>query len=200
MKDSIDVEGISTTTACEVLSHIPSTSAVLYEKVITQGALFLGKVNLDQFATGLVGCHSPYGITHSVYHKDYISGGSSSGSAVSVGANLVSFSLATDTADSGRVPAGFNGIVGYKPTRGTISFRGVTPACLSLDCIALQAKTVSDARTLWQILEGHDTLDPHAKPTTGFERYINSIGPQARIFKFGIPPPEALAICSPTHT
>jgi allophanate hydrolase len=196
VKDSIDVQGIPTTTACEVLSHVPSTSAVVYGKVIAEGALFIGKVNLDQLATGLVGCRSPYGIPHSVFHKDYISGGSSSGSAVSVGANLVSFSLATDTAGSGRVPAGFNGIVGYKPTRGTISFRGVTPACLSLDCIALSTKNVSDARTLWQILEGHDPLDPYAKPAIAFERHVNSIGPQARTFKFGIPPPEALALCS----
>jgi len=196
VKDSIDVRGIPTTTACPPLAHVPSVSAVVHDKVIAEGALFFGKVNLDQLATGLVGCRSPYGITHSVYHKDYISGGSSSGSAVSVGANLVSFSLATDTAGSGRVPAGYNGIVGYKPTRGTISFRGVTPACLSLDCIALSAKTVADARTLWQILEGHDPLDPYAKPAMAFERHINSIGAQARAFKFGIPPPEALAICS----
>lgn len=196
VKDSIDVQGIPTTTACEVLSHVPSASAVVFDKVTSAGALFMGKVNLDQLATGLVGCRSPYGITHSVFNKDYISGGSSSGSAVSVGANLVSFSLATDTAGSGRVPAGFNGIVGYKPTRGTISFRGVTPACLSLDCIALSAKNVSDARTLWQILEGRDELDPYAKPTIAFERHINSIGPQAQSFKFGIPPPEALTICS----
>jgi allophanate hydrolase len=196
VKDSIDVQGIPTTTACEVLSRVPSASAVVYDKVITEGALFIGKVNLDQLATGLVGCRSPYGIPHSVFHKDYISGGSSSGSAVSVGASLVSFSLATDTAGSGRVPAGFNGIVGYKPTRGTISFRGVTPACLSLDCIALSTGNVSDARTLWQILEGHDPLDPYAKPAIAFERHINSIGPQSRTFKFGVPPPEALAICS----
>jgi allophanate hydrolase len=196
VKDSIDVQGIPTTTACEVLSHVPANSAVVYDKVVAEGALFLGKVNLDQLATGLVGCRSPYGIPHSVYHKSYISGGSSSGSAVSVGANLVSFSLATDTAGSGRVPAGFNGIVGYKPTRGTISFRGVTPACLSLDCIAIEAKTITDARTLWQVLEGHDALDPYAKPTIAFERHVNSIGLQARTFKFGIPPPEALSICS----
>ncbi|KAF1832434.1 amidase signature enzyme [Decorospora gaudefroyi] len=196
VKDSIDVAGLPTTTACPPLAHIPSASAVVYDRVIDEGALFIGKTNLDQLATGLVGCRSPYGTPHSVYHKDYISGGSSSGSAVSVGANLVSFSLATDTAGSGRVPAGFNGIVGYKPTRGTISFRGVTPACLSLDCIALSTKTVSDARTIWQILEGHDPLDPYAKPQIAFERHVNSIGPHSRAFKFGIPPPEALAMCS----
>ncbi|RMZ72050.1 hypothetical protein GMOD_00007040 [Pyrenophora seminiperda CCB06] len=196
VKDSIDIAGLPTTTACPPLAHVPSFSAPVYDKLIAEGALFVGKTNLDQLATGLVGCRSPYGIPHSVYHKDYISGGSSSGSTVSVGANLVSFSLATDTAGSGRVPAGFNGIVGYEPTRGTISFRGITPACLSLDCIALATKTVSDARTIWQILEGHDPLDPYAKPDMAFERHINSIGPQSCTFKFGVPPPEALTICS----
>lgn len=196
VKDSIDVAGLPTTTACPPLAHVPSKSAVVYDKVMAEGALFIGKTNLDQLATGLTGCRSPYGIPHSVFHKDYISGGSSSGNAVSVGASLVSFSLATDTAGSGRIPPGFNGVVGYKPTRGTISFRGVTPACLSLDCIALTTRTVSDARSLWHILEGEDTLDPYSKPTLAFERHINSIGPQAQTFKFGIPPPEALSICS----
>jgi allophanate hydrolase len=196
VKDSIDTAGIPTTTACPPLTHIPSTSAVVHDQVLAEGALFIGKTNLDQLATGLTGCRSPYGIPHSVYNKDYISGGSSSGNAVSVGANLVSFSLATDTAGSGRIPPGFNGVVGYKPTRGTLSFRGVTPACLSLDCIALTTKTVSDARTLWQILEAHDPLDPYSKPALAFERHVNSIGPQSQRFKFGIPPPEALSLCS----
>lgn len=196
VKDSIDVAGLPTTTACPPIAHIPSTSAPVYEKAIAQGALFIGKTNLDQLATGLVGCRSPYGIPHSVYHKDYISGGSSSGSAVSVAANLVSFSLATDTAGSGRVPAGLNGIVGYKPTRGTISFRGVKPACLSLDCIALSARNIPDTRTLWHVLEGYDALDPYAKPELPFERHVNSIGLASRSFRFGIPPPEALALCS----
>ncbi|KAJ4304979.1 hypothetical protein N0V90_000507 [Kalmusia sp. IMI 367209] len=196
VKDSIDVTGLPTTTACPPLAHMPAVSAVVYEKVVSEGALFIGKTNLDQLATGLTGCRSPYGIPHSVFHKDYISGGSSSGSAVSVGANLVSFSLATDTAGSGRVPPGYNGVVGYKPTRGTLSFRGVTPACLSLDCIALITHTVADSRALWQLLEAYDPLDPYAKPAIAFERHINSIGPQSKVFRFGIPPPEALTICS----
>jgi Asp-tRNA(Asn)/Glu-tRNA(Gln) amidotransferase A subunit family amidase len=119
VKDSIDVQGVETTVACPPLAFVASKSAPCYEKVIAEGALYLGKVNLDQYATGLSGCRSPYGITHSVSSKDHVSGGSSSGSAVSVGADLVSFSLATDTAGSGRVPSGFNGCVGYKPTRGT---------------------------------------------------------------------------------
>ncbi|KAF2743379.1 amidase signature enzyme [Sporormia fimetaria CBS 119925] len=196
VKDSIDIAGLATTTACPPLAHVPSVSAVVYDKVISEGALFIGKTNLDQLATGLTGCRSPYGIPHSVFHKDYISGGSSSGSAVSVGAQLVTFSLATDTAGSGRVPPGFNGVVGYKPTRGTLSFRGVTPACLSLDCVSLIALTVADARTLWQVLEDHDPLDPYSKPTIAFERHINSIGRQAKTFKFGVPPAEALLLCS----
>lgn len=182
---------------CHPLAHTPSNSAVVYDQVIAQGALFIGKTNLDQLATGLTGCRSPYGIPHSVFHKDYISGGSSSGNAVSVGAQLVTFSLATDTAGSGRIPPGFNGVVGYKPTRGTISFRGVTPACLSLDCIALTTRTVADARSLWHILDQHDPLDAYSKPSIAFERHINSIGPQAHTFKFGVPPPEALSTCSP---
>ncbi|KAF2473517.1 amidase signature enzyme [Lindgomyces ingoldianus] len=199
VKDSIDITGLPTTTACPPLTHVPSASAVVYDKCLAEGALFIGKTNLDQLATGLTGCRSPYGIPHSVFHKDYISGGSSSGNAVSVGANLVSFSLATDTAGSGRVPPGFNGVVGYKPTRGTISFRGVTPACLSLDCIALTTHTISDARSLWQILEEYDPLDQYSKPVISFERHINSIGPQARAFKFGIPPQKALSLCSFPH-
>jgi Asp-tRNA(Asn)/Glu-tRNA(Gln) amidotransferase A subunit family amidase len=142
---------------------------------------------------------SPYGQPHSVYHKDYISGGSSSGNAVSVGANLVSFSIATDTAGSGRVPAALNGVVGYKPTRGLLSTAGLVPACLSLDCIALIAKTVSDARLVWQICEEYDARDRYAKPTLGFERHVNATGPQAKAFKFGIPPPEALSVCTPVY-
>ena len=128
IKDSLDVAGLPTTTACPPLAYIASTSTPTYDKCISEGALFLGKVNLDQLATGLNGTRSPYGIPHSSRHKDYISGGSSSGSAVSVGAGLVSFGLATDTAGSGRVPAAYNGIVGFKPTKGTVSARGLVPA------------------------------------------------------------------------
>ena len=108
------------------------------------------------------------------------------------------FSLATDTAGSGRVPAGFNGVVGYKPTRGLISFEGVTPACLSLDCIAFTARTVVDARTLWQVCEGFDVNDRYARDTFPAERHVNSLGSQRSEFRFGIPPPEILEICSPT--
>ena len=196
VKDSIDVGGIPTTTACPPLSTIPAASAVVVQKVLEQGAVFIGKVNLDQLATGLTGCRSPYGIPRSVFSKDHISGGSSSGSAVSVGANLVSFSLATDTAGSGRVPALFNSVVGFKPTRGTVSFEGVTPACLSLDCCAFTARTVEDARRIWQVCQGYDEKDRYAKSTPPTLHHIDSIGQKATTFNFGIPPPEALAVCS----
>ncbi len=200
VKDSIDIAGLPTTTACPPLAHIPSKSAPSYETLLSQGAIFLGKTNLDQLATGLTGCRSPYGITRSVFNKSYISGGSSSGSCVSVGAALVSFSLATDTAGSGRVPSGFNGVVGYKPTRGLISIQGVTPACLSLDCIAIIAPTVSDARTIWDLCVQFDAEDRYAKRCFPTPRHINSLGPQATSFTFGIPPPEALHICSPIYS
>ncbi|CAG5184629.1 uncharacterized protein ALTATR162_LOCUS11004 [Alternaria atra] len=175
VKDSIDIAGLSTTTACPPLARVPSSSAPVYDKIIAEGALFVGKANLDQLATGLVGCRSPYGIPHSVYHKDYISGGSSSGSTVSVGANLVSFSLATDTAGSGRVPAGFNGIVGLYCTFHQNSIR--------------RANSVADPRR-------PRPTRPIRKAGDSIRTPHNSIGPQSRTFKFGIPPPEALAICS----
>jgi allophanate hydrolase len=197
IKDSLDIAGLATTAACPPLSFVATTSSPVYEKVIQEGALFIGKTNLDQLATGLSGCRSPYGTPHSVFHRDYISGGSSSGNCVSVGAGLVSFSIATDTAGSGRVPSGFNGVVGYKPTRGLLSTVGLTPACLSLDCIALIAKTVSDARRVWQLCEAYDARDRYAKWPVQFDRHVNSIGPQASVFRFGIPPPEALAVCAP---
>ena len=200
VKDSIDIAGVPTNTACPPLARIPSKSALSYEKLLSQGAIFLGKTNLDQLATGLTGCRSPYGIPRSVFDHSYISGGSSSGSCVSVGASLVSFSLATDTAGSGRVPSGFNGVVGYKPTRGLISTRGVTPACLSLDCIAIIAITVSDASTIWDLCADFDIEDLYAKCTFPLPRHVNSIGPPACSFKFGIPPPEALHVCSPIYS
>jgi len=141
----------------------------------------------------LNGTRSPYGIPRSVFNKEYISGGSSSGSAVSVGASLVSFSLATDTAGSGRVPALFNGVIGFKPTRGTVSFIGVTPACLSLDCCSFMAPNVRDARILWSLVEGYDVADRYSK---ALPPVLRSVDAHFTKFKFGIPPPEALSVCS----
>lgn len=199
VKDSIDIAGLPTTTACPPLAHVPSKSAPAYDLLLEQGAIFLGKTNLDQLATGLTGCRSPYGIPRSVFNHDYISGGSSSGNCVSVGAKLCSFSLATDTAGSGRVPAGFNGVVGYKPTRGLISAEGVTPACLSLDCLALVAGNVRDARAVWDLCAEFDENDRYARNAAPIQRHINPTGPQAKSFNFGIPPPEALATCNPIY-
>jgi len=199
VKDSFDIVGLPTTTACPPLAHLPSQSAPAYDLLLEQGAIFIGKTNLDQLATGLTGYRSPYGIPRSVFNNDYITGGSSSGSCVSVGAELVSFSLGTDTAGSGRVPAGFNGVVGYKPTRGLISASGVTPACLSLDCVALIARNVHDARTVWDLCAKFDVYDRYAKSAAPVQRHINPTGPQAESFRFGIPPPEALAICNPIY-
>jgi allophanate hydrolase len=199
VKDSIDIAGLPTTTACPPLAHVPPRSARAYELIMSQGAIFIGKTNLDQLATGLTGCRSPYGIPKSVFNENYISGGSSSGNAVSVGAELVSFSLATDTAGSGRVPAGFNGVIGYKPSRGLISFRGVTPACLSLDCISLTARTVEEASLVFQLCEGYDEEDSYARTALPLERHVDSIGKLSKTFNFGIPPPEALEVCSPVY-
>ncbi|KAK6332783.1 hypothetical protein TWF696_002806 [Orbilia brochopaga] len=193
VKDSIDVAGIPTTTACPPLAFVPTQSAAVYDKLIAQGAVHIGKTNLDQYATGLNGTRTPYGIPRSVFNKDYISGGSSSGSAVSVGAKLVSFSLGTDTAGSGRVPAMFNGVVGFKPTRGTVSLTGVTPACLSLDCCSFLTADIKDARTVWSLVEGYDPADPYAKATPPI---LRSVDAHFTKFKFGIPPPWALSICT----
>lgn len=199
VKDNFDIAGLPTTTACPPLSHVPSQSSTAYDLLLEQGAIFIGKTNLDQLATGLTGCRSPYGIPRSVFNHQYISGGSSSGSCVSVGAGLVSFSLCTDTAGSGRIPAGFNGVVGFKPTRGLISASGVTPACLSLDCVAVIARNVHDARTVWDLCAEFDEDDRYAKNVAPIQRHINSTGPQAKSFRFGIPPAEALAICNPVY-
>src|SRR3954463_14648208 len=139
VKDNIDVAGVPTTAGCPDFGYSPQVSAVAVARLLEAGALFVGKTNLDQFATGLSGTRSPYGACESVFGGGLISGGSSSGSAVAVAAGLVSFALGTDTAGSGRVPAALNGIVGIKPTRGLISTVGVVPACRSLDCVSVFA-------------------------------------------------------------
>jgi allophanate hydrolase len=148
VKDNINVAGWPTTVACHEAAYVPPNSAPAVERLLRAGALFVGKTNLDQFATGLVGTRSPYGVPRNPFDAAYIPGGSSSGSAVAVATGLVSFALGTDTAGSGRVPAAFNNIVGLKPSRGVISTRGVVPACASLDCVSIFALTVTDAATV----------------------------------------------------
>ena len=163
VKDNIDVAGMPTTAACPAFSYVPARSATAVEKLEAAGAILVGKTNLDQFATGLVGTRSPYGAVPNSFRKEYISGGSSSGSAVTVARGSVSFSLGTDTAGSGRVPAGLNNIVGLKPSRGLISTRGVVPACRSLDCVSVFALTVPDAVAVLDVLRGYDAGDPWSR-------------------------------------
>ena len=144
VKDNIDVAGMPTTAACPTFSHVPSRSARSVELLVQAGAICLGKTNLDQFATGLSGARSPYGACSSIGNPLYVSGGSSSGSAVAVAAGHVSFALGTDTGGSGRIPAGFNGVVGIKPTVGRVSTRGLVPNCPTLDCVSIFAPSVDD--------------------------------------------------------
>jgi allophanate hydrolase len=163
VKDNIDVAGMPTTAACPDFAYTPEESAFVVDLLRQAGALLIGKTNMDQFATGLVGTRTPYGACRSVFNPAYISGGSSSGSAVAVAANLVAFSLGTDTAGSGRVPAAFNNLVGLKPTRGLLSVRGVVPACASLDCVSIFSHSVEDASLLLSLLARHDQEDRWAR-------------------------------------
>jgi allophanate hydrolase len=163
VKDNIDVSGWPTTAACPEFAHTAAEDAAVVARLRALGAIPIGKTNLDQFATGLVGTRSPYGIPRSVFSETHISGGSSSGSAVAVAAGLVSFSLGTDTAGSGRVPAAFNELVGLKPTRGVLSIRGVVPACRSLDCVSIFGANVADAHTVFSAAREFDVLDPLAR-------------------------------------
>jgi len=164
VKDNIDTLGLPTTAGCPGFAYTPTANARSVQRLLDAGAMLIGKTNLDQFATGLVGTRSPYGIPRCVFNADFISGGSSSGSAVAVAAGLVSFALGTDTAGSGRVPAGFNNIVGLKPTKGLVSTAGVVPACRSIDCVSIFANTANDALSVLQIIQGEDGNDPFSRP------------------------------------
>jgi allophanate hydrolase len=163
VKDNIDVVRMETTAACPAFAYTPERSATVVGKLLAAGAILIGKTNLDQFATGLNGTRSPYGAPRCVFDRRFISGGSSSGSAVAVAAGLVSFSLGTDTAGSGRVPAAFNNIVGLKPTKGLISAAGVVPACRSLDCVSIFAASCADAIRIATVAEGFDAEDPYSR-------------------------------------
>ena len=199
VKDNIDVAGIPTTAASEAYTYMPQKNAKVVDDLLDAGALFVGKTNLDQLATGLSGCRSPYGTPRSVYGKDRVPGGSSSGSAVAVGAHLVSFALGTDTAGSGRAPAAFNGITGFKPTKGTLSAAGLVPACRSLDTISILAQTVEDARAVWLVADqGPDESDAFAKPQSSLPVWkVDFRGPKAGGFVFGIPPSSVIeSLCS----
>ncbi len=162
VKDNIDVAGLPTTAGAPSYEYLPARDATCVARLREAGAVVIGKTNLDQFATGLVGTRSPYGAVRNAWDPAKISGGSSSGSAVAVALGLVDFALGTDTAGSGRVPAALNGIVGVKPTRGVIPCTGVVPACRSLDCVAVFARSVSLARRAVAVMAGPDGLDPLA--------------------------------------
>ncbi len=183
IKDNMDWAAVPTTAGCPEFAYVPQHSATVVTKLEAAGAILIGKTNLDQFATGLVGTRSPYGICRNPFHPEYIPGGSSSGSAVAVSAGLVSFSLGTDTAGSGRVPAAFNHIVGLKPSRGVLSTQGVVPAVRSLDCVSVFALTCTDAAKIFQVAAGFDPHDPFSR--------VAPIGadPPTPV-RVGCPPPE----------
>ncbi len=186
IKDNIDVAGWPTTAACPEFSYVAKEDAVVVARLRALGAIPIGKTNLDQFATGLVGTRSPYGIPRSVFGDAHISGGSSSGSAVAVAAGLVSFALGTDTAGSGRVPAAFNGLVGLKPTKGVVSTRGVVPACRSLDCVSVFAANIADAHAVFSAAREFDAREPLAR------RWEEGV---ARIQRVGVPRADQLEFC-----
>ena len=163
VKDNIDVAGFPTTAACPAFAYRPAKSAFVVERLERVGAIVIGKTNLDQFATGLVGVRSPYGVPRNALRADLIPGGSSSGSATAVGAGLVPFSLGTDTAGSGRVPAALNGIVGLKPSLGALSTSGVVPACRTLDTVSVFARDVGDAFVVFQAACGFDDEDAYCR-------------------------------------
>jgi allophanate hydrolase len=163
VKDNIDVAGFETTAACPAFAYRPEASATVIERLLAAGALCVGKTNLDQFATGLNGTRSPYGSPRNAYNLAYVSGGSSSGSAVAVAAGLVAFALGTDTAGSGRVPAAFQHLIGFKPSKGRWSTGGLVPACRTLDCITVFTDDTADARLVDQVVAGFDQADPYSK-------------------------------------
>ena len=183
VKDNIDVAGLPTTAACPAFSYQPNKDATAVARLRKAGALILGKTNLDQFATGLVGVRSPYGTPRNLFDAKLIPGGSSSGSGVAVGAGIVPLALGTDTAGSGRVPAAYNNIVGLKPSLGLVSTFGVVPACRTLDCVSVFALTVDDAMIALNAIAGPDDADPYSRG-----RLVGAVGPPPNEVRLGVPP------------
>jgi allophanate hydrolase len=169
VKDNIDVVGLPTTNACPDFAYRPERSATVITRLERAGAIIIGKTNLDQFATGLVGARSPYGACESIFGGGMISGGSSSGSALAVASGVVPVAVATDTAGSGRVPAALNGVIGFKPTLGMLSTAGLVPACRSIDCITVMSRTVADALGVLQVCGGPDPEHPWTRTDASFE-------------------------------
>jgi allophanate hydrolase len=189
VKDNFDVAGMTTTAGCPAYSYQAEETASVVRRLQEAGALLIGKTNMDQFATGLVGTRTPYGACSSVFDSRYISGGSSSGSAVAVAKKLVDFSLGTDTAGSGRVPAAFNGLIGLKPTRGLLSAHGVVPACRSLDCVSIFAGNCAEAHEIWRVARGLDPGDPFSRVPRSGEGAAPWLYSD---FRFGVPSREQL--------
>lgn len=185
IKDNIDLAGLPTTAACPAFAHDPAASAAVVQKLLDAGAIAVGKTNMDQFATGLVGTRSPHGACRNSFDAAYISGGSSGGSAVAVALGQVSFALGTDTAGSGRVPAAFNNLIGYKPTLGLLSTRGLVPACRSLDALSVFSFTAGDAALIAQVAAGFDAQDPWSRhPQPGKRGWSRQ-----QSLRFGVPLP-----------
>ena len=180
IKDNIDLAGVPTTAACPAFAYTPASSAFAVARLVAAGAVPIGKTNMDQFATGLTGTRTPYGACASVVDPRYVSGGSSSGSAVVVADGTVPFALATDTAGSGRVPAAMNAIVGFKASLGAIGTRGVVPACRSLDCVSLLTTSVADAERVLAVAVGHDPADPYSRAARGALGARRAARPEAR--------------------
>jgi allophanate hydrolase len=184
VKDNIDVKGMPTTAACPAYTYRPAQDATAVARLRAAGAIILGKTNLDQFATGLVGVRTPYGIPRNLFDATLIPGGSSSGSALAVGAGITPLALGTDTAGSGRVPAAFSNIVGLKPSRGLVSNAGVVPACRTLDCVSVFALTVDDAMAALAAIAGPDAADAYSRP-----RRLEAPGPMPDGMSLGVPLP-----------
>jgi len=180
VKDNIDVGNWPTTAACPEFSHIPTEDAETVRLLRAAGAIPIAKGNLDQFATGLVGTRTPYGIARNAIDPEFLPGGSSSGSASSVAAGLCAFSLGTDTAGSGRVPAAFQELIGWKPTRGFLSNRGLVPACRSLDCISVFTNTAADALRISEVVGKYD-------PADSFATEVKPTGEIGKSFRYGVP-------------
>lgn len=191
IKDNIDLAGIPTTAACEAFAYTPAVSSKVVQQLLDAGAIPVGKTNLDQFATGLNGTRSPWGACKNSFDPEYISGGSSSGSSVSVALGMASFSLGTDTAGSGRIPACFNNLIGLKPSRGLLSASGLVPACRSLDCITIFAYSADDANRVLGVAEGYDPNDAYSRPNP-FQNQQRHFGIRSDQLKVGVIPESQL--------
>ncbi|MGN6465362.1 MAG: amidase family protein, partial [Rhizobiaceae bacterium] len=182
VKDNIDVAGMPTTAGCPDYAYMPDIDATVVSLLRAAGAIVIGKTNLDQFATGLVGVRTPYPVPRNAVDPELVPGGSSSGSAVAVSRGIVSFALGTDTAGSGRIPAGLNNIVGLKPTVGALSTAGVVPACRTLDCVSIFALTVDDAYSVFSVAAKHDPRDPFSKAIAAAP-----LAPRPPVLTVGVP-------------